>query len=244
MTPMDKPTNVIGRRIGAYFIDGFIVWVVGFALFFLFADKQSDIGRDVLSGDVPITESLYINVTLGDEKYSIVGSGKFLTYVGLMLLIYWLYYGVLQGIKGWTPGKLALGIRTVAEETGQPAGVGRATLRWVAWIVDSFPWFIPLVGLITAVTTQKNQRVGDMVAKTVVVRADAVGQPIRFDQPGFAGGYGQIPPPGYGEPPQPPPYGQPPQAQQPQQADWYPDPQGQARLRYWDGQQWTEHTSQ
>ena len=30
---------------------------------------------------------------------------------------------------------------------------------------------------------------------------------------------------------------------QPTQADWYPDPQGQARLRYWDGTQWTEHTS-
>jgi hypothetical protein len=29
-----------------------------------------------------------------------------------------------------------------------------------------------------------------------------------------------------------------------QQADWYPDPHGQARLRYWDGQRWTDHTSQ
>ncbi len=24
---------------------------------------------------------------------------------------------------------------------------------------------------------------------------------------------------------------------------WYPDPQGQKRLRYWDGSAWTEHTS-
>jgi uncharacterized RDD family membrane protein YckC len=28
-----------------------------------------------------------------------------------------------------------------------------------------------------------------------------------------------------------------------QPANWYPDPHGQARLRYWDGQRWTEHTS-
>lgn len=27
-------------------------------------------------------------------------------------------------------------------------------------------------------------------------------------------------------------------------ADWYPDPTGQARLRYWDGQNWTQHTAQ
>ena len=26
-------------------------------------------------------------------------------------------------------------------------------------------------------------------------------------------------------------------------AGWHPDPQGQAALRYWDGQQWTEHVS-
>lgn len=26
-------------------------------------------------------------------------------------------------------------------------------------------------------------------------------------------------------------------------ADWYPDPTGQARLRYWDGAQWTDHTA-
>jgi hypothetical protein len=28
-----------------------------------------------------------------------------------------------------------------------------------------------------------------------------------------------------------------------QAAGWYQDPQGQARLRYWDGSAWTEHTS-
>jgi len=26
-------------------------------------------------------------------------------------------------------------------------------------------------------------------------------------------------------------------------ADWYPDPAGKARLRYWDGSKWTEHTA-
>ena len=26
-------------------------------------------------------------------------------------------------------------------------------------------------------------------------------------------------------------------------ADWYPDPRGEKRLRYWDGSQWTDHTA-
>ena len=28
-----------------------------------------------------------------------------------------------------------------------------------------------------------------------------------------------------------------------QPADWYPDPRGEKRLRYWDGKQWTDHTA-
>jgi hypothetical protein len=28
-----------------------------------------------------------------------------------------------------------------------------------------------------------------------------------------------------------------------QAADWYPDPRGEKRLRYWDGSQWTDHTA-
>jgi Domain of unknown function (DUF4234)/Protein of unknown function (DUF2510) len=34
-----------------------------------------------------------------------------------------------------------------------------------------------------------------------------------------------------------------PSSDAPQQPDWYPDPTGQARLRYWDGRIWTEHTA-
>jgi hypothetical protein len=42
--------------------------------------------------------------------------------------------------------------------------------------------------------------------------------------------------------PTPPPAPAPPQAAGPP-AGWYPDPQGQKRLRYWDGQAWTGQTS-
>ncbi len=40
-----------------------------------------------------------------------------------------------------------------------------------------------------------------------------------------------------------PPEASPAAAQAETPAGWHPDPQGQAALRYWDGQQWTEHTS-
>jgi len=46
-------------------------------------------------------------------------------------------------------------------------------------------------------------------------------------------------PPAAASPPPPPPPQQP--ASPP--ADWYPDPHGQARLRWWDGSQWTDQTA-
>jgi hypothetical protein len=93
--------------------------------------------------------------------------------------------------------------------------------------------------------------------------AYAGGQPGGIGQ----GGYGQ--PPGGAYAQQPPAYAQPPAAAQAPAAaeaptafeqpvaqssppppdrpgtpaDWYPDPKGEKRLRYWDGSQWTEHVA-
>lgn len=47
-------------------------------------------------------------------------------------------------------------------------------------------------------------------------------------------------PPAPPPPPPPPPPAPPPPAMP---ADWYPDPQGKARLRYFDGTNWTDHTA-
>ena len=227
---MNAPTKVIGRRIGAFLIDWLILQVVNFAIFFAMAETDEEVGAKVLTGDYDANATAYGNIQIGDTEYSLV-DGRFALWLLIVLLIAWLYHGVLQGIKGWTPGKLVTGIRTVREDNGQAAGVGKATIRWVLWIVDSFPWFIPYItGLVTALATSKNQRVGDLVAKTLVVRQDAMGQPVQFAAPGagYAPAYGQGAPQG---------------GPQAQPAGWHPDPQGQARLRYWDGSSWTDHTS-
>jgi uncharacterized RDD family membrane protein YckC len=212
------PTKVMGRRIGAFLIDWLIIEAFNFALFFSMAEKKADIVRGLGAGE---EANVYGNITLGGDEYSLTG-GEFALYLLILLVVAWLYYAVLQGTKGWTLGKLATGIRTVREDDGQVPGVGKATVRWLLWIADAAPYLIPyVVGLVTALATKKNQRVGDLVAKTLVVRKDAAGHPIQILEPVFAGAYGA----------------------QPQRADWYPDPHGQSRLRYWDGQRWTDHTS-
>jgi catechol 2,3-dioxygenase-like lactoylglutathione lyase family enzyme len=52
----------------------------------------------------------------------------------------------------------------------------------------------------------------------------------------------EYPPPAPAQPPAPAAPAPPAQSLPP--PDWYADPHGQARLRYWDGQQWTQHTAQ
>ena len=226
---MQKPTNVVGRRVAAFLIDGILLYAFSFGLFFAMADTQEERLGQLLRGELEPNDTTYGNIQIGDTEYSLVG-GEFVLWLFLVFLVGFLYLAVLQGIKGWTLGKLALGIRTV-DETGKTGpGVGKGTIRWLLWIVDGF--FFYLVAFVTALTSDKNQRVGDMAAKTFVVRQDAVGQPP----------FAQRPP--AQAPPVPVYAGQVAGTQQSTDAGWHPDPHGQARLRWWDGSQWTDHTSQ
>ena len=71
-------------------------------------------------------------------------------------------------LKGQTVGKLAMGIRVV-NLNGENASLGDYTLRWAFKIVDF--WFS--AGAIAALfitTTEKGQRLGDILAQTAVVR--------------------------------------------------------------------------
>ena len=225
---MTKPTAVVGRRVAAFLIDALLLYAISFAIFFAMADTKDEIGRKVLQGDIKLDETTYGNITLGDSEYAIVGN-KFLLYLLTVFAIGFLYLAVLQGIKGWTLGKLALGIRVVDESGRTGPGVGKGAIRWVLWIVDGF--FFYLVAFVTALSSDRNQRVGDMAAKTFVVRQKDVGRaPFAEAQSQFAGAQPQFAGVGAG-------------AAAGAGAGWHADPRGEARLRYWDGSQWTDHTS-
>ncbi len=70
--------------------------------------------------------------------------------------------------QGRTPGKRAMGIGVVGLD-GQPAGIGALTLRGVLMGVDILP--LPLcIGVIVIALTPNRQRLGDLLAGTLVVR--------------------------------------------------------------------------
>jgi hypothetical protein len=176
------PTSVMGRRVGAVFIDAAVVMgpaigVLTSNLEFYEEDRfpQGVDSQEYCDRYLEVVDDSQICFAVGDRAY--VGDPGFAP-----VLLLWgsalLLYVVIQGLTGWTIGKLVTGIRVVDEQGGRP-GIGRAFVRWLLWLVDGLPYLIPgLVAFITGLTTVGHRRVGDMVAKTHVVHAAAAGRPV------------------------------------------------------------------
>jgi uncharacterized RDD family membrane protein YckC len=89
-----------------------------------------------------------------------------LTFVGLAATL--VYGFLLEGLYGYTPGKYLLGL-VVIKSDGSNCTIGASILRNLLWIVDSLPTF-NLIAMVSILLTDDNQRVGDLVADTVVVK--------------------------------------------------------------------------
>ena len=101
---------------------------------------------------------------------------KMLTHFGLLGLAFlWGLAGIfifsaMEGRSGKSPGKWVTGIRVVGVDL-RPCGFGRALIRNFLRFVDGI--FNFLVGLLLIALTENWQRLGDLAARTVVVRSPA-----------------------------------------------------------------------
>jgi len=85
-----------------------------------------------------------------------------------VFLLAWLYDALLTSSPMQaTPGKMVFGLR-VATADGEPIGFGRATGRFFGKIVSGM---IFNVGYLMVAFTSRKQRLHDMIANTVVMRA-------------------------------------------------------------------------
>ncbi len=91
--------------------------------------------------------------------------------VGLVLVAFfaaqWVYFAAWEGFTGRTPGKAALRLRVVTT-TGRPIRMTTAALRNILRAADILPngYF---VGLLSMSLTRRFQRLGDLVAGTMVI---------------------------------------------------------------------------
>lgn len=92
----------------------------------------------------------------------------------LWTLFLLLAFSLTEGKWGATPGKWLVGIRVVGTDH-RPCGFGRALLRNFLKVVDGF--FNFMVGMLIVTFTKDWQRVGDMAARTIVIRKTPTAQP-------------------------------------------------------------------
>ena len=72
-------------------------------------------------------------------------------------------------LRGRTPGKMALGIRAVTSD-GAPIRLREATLRAMGGLVDKLLPPGGVTGALFVLLTPQHQRVGDLIAGTIVIR--------------------------------------------------------------------------
>ncbi len=85
--------------------------------------------------------------------------------VGCLFVI--LVFATMEAALGWTPGKFLFGTR-VTDRQGGRIGIVAALARNLLRFVDGIAFY--LVGTIIARIDRQNRRLGDIVARTLVVR--------------------------------------------------------------------------
>jgi uncharacterized RDD family membrane protein YckC len=120
---------------------------------------------DVLAGLIP--GLIWWIVSLGHSGF-VHAIGWVIAAAVWVLIMIW--YWVLRpfGHGGQTFGMKLLGLRIVSKD-GDRANRTQLVIRWLLLIVDTL--FLGLLGLITMLCSLYRQRVGDHVARTLVVRA-------------------------------------------------------------------------
>jgi uncharacterized RDD family membrane protein YckC len=142
--------DVVGSRVGQYIVDA-------------------------LLAAVPLIVLLILSGVLAAASYDstvlalISGIVYFFAWLGALASGFAVYAWWPSTHGGQTPGMKWLGLKVVREEDGGEPTLGQHALRWLLLIVDGM--VAGLVGLVIMSTSERKQRLGDMAAHTLVVRA-------------------------------------------------------------------------
>lgn len=120
-----------------------------------------------------VIDSIIISIIFG-ALFSTLGVGTVRNdmmpwYLGLISFAFYIaYYTYLEGSRGQTIGKMITKIKVVRED-GKPIDMNQAFKRNILRIIDGL--FAYLIAAILIWRSDKKQRLGDSIAKTVVIKA-------------------------------------------------------------------------
>jgi uncharacterized RDD family membrane protein YckC len=140
----EAQTRVSWRRVFQYWIDSFFVWIVPYLVGIPF--------------DASNRTSLHI-------------IGGIVMFALFVVIGFWYWVIRPRSSNGQTFAMKWFGLRVVSKNGG-PATTVQYFIRWIGLIFDAFPWVWPLTGLlgfIVMVCSRYRQRVGDHMARTLVI---------------------------------------------------------------------------
>jgi uncharacterized RDD family membrane protein YckC len=140
----EAQTRVSGRRVFQYFIDAFLVSLVPYIVSIPF-DASSHTSLHIIGGIV--------------------------AFVLFLIIGFWYWIVWPHAHNGQTFAMKWFGIRVVSKNGG-PATTVQYFIRWIGLIFDAFPWVWPftgLLGLLVMVVSRYRQRLGDHMARTLVI---------------------------------------------------------------------------
>ena len=164
LVAIEFPLAGIGSRFVALLIDYLIQIAAAFILMLIFI--------------------LFVFATAGSQpvRSSSVGSpnsGKWAIAIAIAIpfLFQWGYFTLFEAFwRGQTPGKRIMRIRVI-QQTGRPVGVFESLGRNLTRIIDMLPTFY-IIGVIVMFLTRRQQRLGDLVAGTLVVHERDIEAPL------------------------------------------------------------------
>jgi uncharacterized RDD family membrane protein YckC len=95
----------------------------------------------------------------------------------ILFLLFWGYFTLFEAFwNGRTPGKRVARIRVI-QRSGRAIGLFESMARNLVRYIDMQPFPLYAVGVIAVFSTRQHQRLGDLVAGTLVVRDRALEEP-------------------------------------------------------------------
>lgn len=153
MSPSPHPTYAgFWKRFAAHIIDKMIL---GVAVLVIFVPLLAMIGISAMAQE-DYEPSINFLITF---------VAAYLIFIFLAFTSEWLYFAMMESMKGATIGKMALGIK-VTDMDGNMISFGRASGRYFGKFLSSLTLG---VGYIIAGFSQQKQALHDILAKTLVV---------------------------------------------------------------------------
>lgn len=133
------------------------------------AQKRTRVFAVLLDYAIYFVIFIFITIAFGERQTRPDGYAYVVTngYAQLAIFLFWIIlFPVIEGISGQTIGKKVFKIIVVKTDYSN-AGIGYCFVRHIFDCIDGFPF--GLIGLLVASNTTLKQRVGDLVANTIVV---------------------------------------------------------------------------